>query len=179
MRKMTRYFLSPLLHIPTPQSPPQMHNSTHHMVPCSATGGQFITVTLSFCREHKASERLFRVLPAWVLSTRSICDIKYSDQHCPVNLLNKGFLNIIYFALSDIHSTSVESFFFIAATSTAVLLKRKPASAGTSLNSCWAQHCEKKKLDAYSECVFACLSVCLFVRLSVAAVTHQEVQTGV
>ena len=170
---MTRYFLSPLLHISAPQSPPQMHNSTHHMVPCSATGGQFITVTLSFCREHKASERLFRVLPAWVLSTRSICDIKYSDQHCPVNFLNKQFLNIIYFAFSDVHSTSVESF-FIAATSTAVLSKRKPASAGTSLNSFWAQNCKKKKLDVYNECVFACLSVCLYV----AAITHQEVQTG-
>ena len=82
------------------------------MVPCSATGGQFITVTLSFCREHKASERLFRVLPARVLSTRSICDIKYSDQHCPVNLLNEGFLDIIFLALWDIHSRTVESFFY-------------------------------------------------------------------
>ena len=130
---MTQYFLSPLLHIPAPQSPPQMHNSTHHMVPCSATGGQFITVTLSFCREHKASERLFRVLPATVLSTRSISDIKYTDQHRPVNFLNKGFLNVIYFALSDIHSTSAESIFLIAATSTAVLSKRNLHQPGHPL----------------------------------------------
>jgi len=132
VRKMTRYFLSPLLHIPSPQSPPQMHNSTHHMVPCSATGGQFITVTLSFCREHKASDRLFRVLPAWVLSAWSICDIKYSDQHCPVNFLNKRFLGIIFLALWDLHSTSVESFFY-RRNKHGSSIEKKACISGTSL----------------------------------------------
>jgi len=47
-----------------------------------------------------------------------------------------------------------------------------------ALNSCWAQNCEKKKLDVCNESVFACLSVCLSACLSVAAITHQEVQTG-
>lgn len=172
VRKMTRYFLSPLLHISAPQTPPQMHNSTHHMVPCSATGGQFITVTLTFCREHKASERLFRILPAWVLSTWSICNIKYSDQQCPVNFF-KQRVSRYYISCVMGHT------FYIC---TVILLSPKQAwqfyrkeslhQPGYPLNSCWVQNCEKKQLDVYNECVFACLCI------SVAAVTHQEVQTG-